>query len=189
MSYKKKGCLGCMGGVVLFLVLGLCGYVLLKKDFAEHRDDILAQVQVADTAHDYQRVAELGDKYESLDDPQLNRYLATAHAALKEANEKKEVARKATEEKEQAEKKADEKKEQAAKEEAETKPKKSHKTGSDAGFMVGFSDEQSGRPQRSFREIEAAAKGITRDFANAGEKQDFIEGFEEGYYVGWDSAK
>ena len=66
----------------------------LKKEFAENRTALLAQVQAAEQAHDYQRVIALADRYSLVHDPELENYLYTARNALGDA-EKKEKAAKA----------------------------------------------------------------------------------------------
>jgi hypothetical protein len=94
ITAKKKGCLGCAGTLIVgLIILGIVGVQQEKREFAENRDQILKQVKADADAGDYAREIELADKYNLVHDPELDKYLDVAHAALKAAEEKSETAK------------------------------------------------------------------------------------------------
>jgi hypothetical protein len=95
---KKKGCnSGCLKiaaiGFVIFMIIGFIGNLISNNEWKKNRPEVLASVERAVEAGDYESAFSLAEPHKSRDDAKLNTLLSKAENLKREAEERAKQAR------------------------------------------------------------------------------------------------
>jgi hypothetical protein len=86
MSGKSKGCLGCSGLVVIFLIISVIASLLetgqQKQDFERDRSKIMSDIQEAAKAGDHTRIVEISKPYHLVEDYEFRKLISASQKEL-----------------------------------------------------------------------------------------------------------